>query len=207
MGPAEQVLNAGFAPSTGRIATELGGVTVTFDGVPAPMFFSQALQLNLQVPFEVAGRSSTEVVITFRGQESTPITVPVVASKPGIFAIGSQAIVVREDGSLSAIANPVVAGEYVTIFGTGQGEVDLPVASGAPALADPLSVIRDSRVRIGGVEIPAENIAFAGMTPGFAGLFQINIKIPSGLPIGESVEIVVIIRGAESVPLTISVAG
>ena len=58
---------------------------------------------------------------------------------------------------------------------------------------------------IGGVEVPRENIVFAGMTPGFAGLFQINVKIPPGLPVGDAVEVVVIIQGVASLPVTIAI--
>ena len=205
LGPEEGVSNAGFDDVSGLLATELGGVVVTFDGVPAAVFFSQSGQLNLQVPFEVASRESTVVVVSFGGQSSQPVTIPVAAAKPGLFAVGSQAIVVHQNGSLNGPGNPTSEGGYVTFYGTGQGEVTPAIASGAPAGLNPLSIISDIRVTIGGIEVPPENIAFAGMTPGFAGLFQINIKIPPGVPLGEAIEVVVIIRGTASLAVTIAI--
>ena len=150
LGPDEQVGNAGFDGETGLIAAELGGVVVTFDGVPASMFFSQSGQLNLQVPFEVFGRESTVVVVSFRGQSSQPVTVPVAAAKPGLFAVGSQAIAIPGRGGLNGPENPTFEGAFLTFYGTGQGRVSPAVASGAPAGFDPLSVIDDIRVMIGG---------------------------------------------------------
>ena len=205
LGPQDQVGNAGFDAETGRIATELGGVVVTFDGIPASMFFSHSGQLNLLVPFEVAGRVSTVVIVSFGGHSSQPVTVPVVAAKPGLFGIGTQAIAVQGRGTLNGPDNPAFEGAFLTFYGTGQGRVSPGIASGAPAGSTPLSLIDEIRIIIGGVEIPSENILFAGMTPGFAGLFQLNVKIPPGLPLGDAVEIVVMIRGVASVPVTIAI--
>ncbi|MGI8742565.1 MAG: matrixin family metalloprotease [Bryobacteraceae bacterium] len=94
VGPAAPVGNNGFDPATGALPTALAGLSVTFDGVPAPLIFASNGQVNLQVPYEVAGRASSIVIVRNQGIASDPVSVPVVLAQPGIFmqAGASQAI-------------------------------------------------------------------------------------------------------------------
>ncbi len=54
---------------------------------------------------------------------------------------------------------------------------------------------------IGGIEIPA---AFAGLTPGVAGLYQANIMVPAALPPGLSLPLY--LKQASAISNTVSVA-
>ena len=60
-------VETGFDPATGFLPTSFAGVTVTFDGTPAPLFFLLHTQLNVQAPFEIAGRANTNIVVSFNG--------------------------------------------------------------------------------------------------------------------------------------------
>ena len=109
MGPAEPGLAATeFDPSTGRLPTSLASVIVTFDGVPAPLFFVLDRQLNVQVPFEVRGRQTVEVIVRTDSLESAPFTVPVAEARPALFALQGgtgQVVAVLPDGSINTPAN------------------------------------------------------------------------------------------------------
>jgi adhesin/invasin len=171
---------AGAAP----LPKSLNGTSVTINGMPAPLLFVSATQINAQMPFEIG--AGTAVVVVRRGTlESAAATVDARALAPGILAPGggSHALAVNyPGGALNSLQNPVHPGEYVVVYLTGQGLVDPPVASGAESPADPLSLpVAAVRAQLGGK--PAE-VAFAGLGPGFVGLLQINLLVPD-VPGGE----------------------
>ncbi|HXJ43882.1 MAG TPA: matrixin family metalloprotease, partial [Bryobacteraceae bacterium] len=89
LGPAAFQQNGDY-DGYGKLANSLAGVTVTFDGVLAPMFLSYSGQLNLQVPFEVAGKSTTAVRVNYNGSLSDAISVPVTPSQPAFFTVSSS---------------------------------------------------------------------------------------------------------------------
>ena len=76
--------------SSGKLLTTLGGTSVTFNGVAAPIFSSFGSQLNVQIPFELAGSTTASVVVTTGGQSSAPKNVPIGSLSPGIFTINNQ---------------------------------------------------------------------------------------------------------------------
>ncbi len=100
-------------------------------------------------------------------------------------------------------SRPANPGEYVSIFCTGLGDVTNRPASGAPALADPLSVTLETpTVTVGGK--PA-TVTFSGLAPGFVGLYQINAQVPADSPVGNAVPLIVTQSGIQSNSVTIAV--
>jgi uncharacterized protein (TIGR03437 family) len=170
-------------------------VTVTFNGRPAPLFFASAGQLNAQVPFELNGAANALVLVQ-RGQAvSAPTVVAFRTARPGLFTLPatSAAVVVNQDGSLNGASNAARRGTFVTLFGTGQGQTDPPLATGQLAGFTQLSrVVAPVSVTIGGQ--PA-TVSFAGMAPGFAGLLQINVVVPPGSSTGPQTPVEVTIDG------------
>jgi uncharacterized protein (TIGR03437 family) len=193
LGPEQGVL--GGLDDQGRVVTQLGGVTVTFNGRPAPLFFASAGQLNAQVPFELNGAANALVLVQ-RGQAvSAPTVVAFRTARPGLFTLPatSAAVVVNQDGSLNGASNAARRGAFVTIFGTGQGQTDPALATGQLAGFTQLSrVVAPVSVTIGGQ--PA-TVSFAGMAPGFAGLLQINVVVPPGSSTGPQTPVEVTIDG------------
>jgi uncharacterized protein (TIGR03437 family) len=195
----------GFNPATGKLFTSFAGVTVTFDGTPAPLFYLVDRQLNLQAPFEIAGRANTSVVVSFNGQQSDPIAVPVVNAAPGIFTpSGSmQGVIQNQDGSINSPENPEIRGNAVVIFATGQGLINPPLETGQVA-GLPLSQAANFSATIGGMDARA---FFAGMTPNFVGLLQVNAFVPAGVAPGNAVPVQIMINGRPSQPgVTMAVA-
>jgi uncharacterized protein (TIGR03437 family) len=200
LGPTGGPLYGGFNnngfDSYALLASYLDGVTVTFDGVPAPLFFVDGQvtgqnfgQLNVQAPFEVAGKTSTQVVVNYLGSASAPVTVPVVPAQPALFlSCGGTVCAINQDGSTNSAANPAPRGSYIEIFGTGLGKVDYTVLTGQGAPAPPAGFTGNYTYSIGG-SAPAPAL-FGGWTPTEVGLAQWNLQIPTGIGTG-AVSIVV----------------
>ena len=199
LGPAEG--EPGRLESPRRVATELVDVEVFFDGAPAPLFFVRADQINAQAPYSLDGKSETEVHVRFQGRDSERVEFDVAPSAPGIFAFFNdpgRAVVFNQDGTLNSEDNPAMRGEVVVFFATGEGQTTPPGVDGllAPEVLSqlprpelPVTVTigrRDARV------------LFAGSAPNFAGLLQVNARVP--LDLGSDTALVLDIGGARSQP-------
>ena len=175
--PTKYITNAPSYDAYGNIPTILGGVSVTFDGVPAPMFLSWGYQLNFQVPYEVAGKTSTKVVVNYLGSASAAVSVPVLAVQPLFFTSDGKAV--RALNLPSYIPNdaqhPAPKGSYVEVYGTGAGKLSNTLVtghgSGVPSFAGSYTY------SIGGS--PAAPAYFGGLTSGSVGLAQWDLLIPS----------------------------
>jgi len=187
LGPVTGWNNAdfGFDSSTGALPTTLGGVKVTFDGVLAPIFYSRADIINVQVPFEVAGKSKTDVVVSYNGEDSTPVSLPVANASPGIFTYNGSGkglgIVANQDGSLNSASNPAPKGSVVVVYLTGRGTVPYAIQTGKPAPTPPIDA-GGFTCQIAGADAP---VAFGGWTPSAVGLAQANVTVPTSTPSGE----------------------
>jgi uncharacterized protein (TIGR03437 family) len=140
-------------------------------------------QVNFEVPAGVAGRQTVAVVVTRGDQSSAPVRVPVLELQPAIYSSAGFAVVVHNaDNTLVTPERPLVAGEYAYVYAAGMGPVSNAPADGAPASASPLSVAQASvTVLLGGTQC---EVPFAGLAPLFAGLYQVNFRVPNGLPAG-----------------------
>lgn len=169
-------LATGSASATAfPIPQTLGGASVSVSGIPAPLLYAGPSQINFQVPFE-APAGAANIGLSINGAASGSITVPLFASSPGIFLLSQgNAAAVNQDGSINSAAQPAPVGSIIAAFVTGLGAVTPSVSSGAAAPTSPLSTVSGVTAAIGGV--PAA-ILYAGLAPGFAGLYQVNIQIP-----------------------------
>lgn len=177
------------------LPTALGGLSILINGTPAPLLFVSPGQVNLQVPWSIATGTAT-ISADFNGQPGNTITADVKTGAPGIF------VVVRADGSLVTADRPVVANDVLIIYCTGLGPVDQIVTTGNPAPDSPVAGVRNGvTVRFGNVA--ATEVFFAGLTPGFVGLYQINVRAPAGIPAGASTPLTAVVAGETSAPLNI----
>lgn len=199
LGPNPYVQHGPF-DAYNQLPTTLAGVTVTFDGVAAPMFLSWGNQLNFQVPFEVAGKASTQVVVNYLGSSSAPIAVPVLAVQPGFLTSDGKAVraVNLSDGGINSAQDPAPAGSIVEVFGTGVGLLSYTFPTGQGATAPPSGFTGNYTYSIGGS--PAAPALFGGWAPGTAGEAQWNLVIPSGIASGAVPIVVTAPGGATSQP-------
>jgi uncharacterized protein (TIGR03437 family) len=167
-----------------------GAPAVTFDGIPAPVLYAGANQINAVVPYGV-GSTSTQMTVQFNGQSYGPIAMPVAAAVPGIFTLDSsghgQAAVLNPDGTLNSISNPAARGSIITFFACGAGLMTPAVADGTISpltLPLPTPVLPVS-VAIRGV---TSMVQYAGAAPGYvSGLLQINVQVPTSIDFGNLV--------------------
>ncbi|MCP5116154.1 MAG: hypothetical protein GY953_35455, partial [bacterium] len=177
------------------LVTNLGGTRVFVNGIAAPLFFTSYGQINFQIPFEIRPGEATVVVLR-DGQVGNTITAQVVerAARILILRVGETdyGIATLPDGAVAwppalggRAARP---GEALVLWAIGLGQSQPGVASGVGAPgAEPLArIVPPPTVFFGaGLTggVPAPPI-FVGMSPGFVGLFQINVIIPANAPRG-----------------------
>ena len=197
------------------LPVSLGGSNLLFNGsIPVPQFFVSQTQSNIQIPWELASGQEASLTARIGSRESSPTTVSILEFSPGLFSIdqsgaGQGAILISGTSALAAPAGfrtgsrPVKRGEFLEIFATGLGAVTNPPASGSGALADPLSEsITLPTLTIGGV--PTEPL-FAGLAPGFVGLYQVNAEVLPATPVGDGVALTLSVKEAVSNTVTIAV--
>ena len=197
--------------TTTPLPTTLGGVGVTINGVPAPLFFVSPLQINLQVPFSTVGTLAT-IVVTNGGVLSNTVLVPLAATSPGVFSnslngLGPGIIVHSLSFAPVTEGDPTSPGEFVTILLTGLGGLQPPLADGVAGPVDPLSLTTDAGIQVlFGFEALPATITFSGAAPGFVGLYQINVIVPQLQTVGAAVPVAIITSNAISDFVTVAVA-
>jgi uncharacterized protein (TIGR03437 family) len=181
------------------------GTSVTVNGVAAPLFYSSATQINFQVPYEAPVSASANVVVTRDGVPSDPASVSVALFAPQVFVVGSEPAITHQDGSLVSPGSPAVANEVLTIYATGIGGVSNRPATGAAAQVSPLSMATSTpTVALGPLPV---QVLFVGLTPGFAGLAQINVRLPQTLPTGARAPLTISFNNASSSPVNMAIQG
>jgi uncharacterized protein (TIGR03437 family) len=141
---------------------------------------------------------------------SYPVPIDLGPAQPEIFKAtleGSQGHIYKfipgEAGLLADATNPVVEGDVIIIYCAGLGKVDPPVEAGLAAPSAPLShAVLPVTLRIGGV---TANAFFAGLAPGFSGLYQINAFVPAVAATGDAVPVVLEVAGQQSPEVTMAV--
>jgi uncharacterized protein (TIGR03437 family) len=179
----------------------LAGASLQVGGLDVPLFYSSGGQVNAQLPFELALNARPQLIVKGASFVTVPETITVAAARPGIFTTTQdgkgQGVIMDVANRLVDSANPAKAGDVVVVYCTGLGATNPAVRSGeaAPAPPSPLAkVVMPVTVTIGGQ--PA-TVQFAGLTPGFAGLYQVNVQIPAGVTPATSVPLVI---SQDSVP-------
>ena len=182
----------------GTLPTSLQGVTVYVNGISSNLYYVSPGQINFLTPYELTVSSAT-IQVARQGVAGPPVTVPFAATSPAFFQWnGNIAVAQHADGSLISFSSPAQPGEVVVLYAGGLGRTSPDLASGkVPIMA--LSILDKPQLQIllDGAPCSPWNIWYAGVTPGFAGLYQINLTLPN--TVGPNPQIQVAI-GAQSSP-------
>jgi uncharacterized protein (TIGR03437 family) len=192
------IFGAGIGPPTGvarsgdTLEDSMAGVSVTFNGIAAPLDFVSARQINAQVPWEISDRlgasesgDHANVVVTVNGAPTASFRVATASIAPAVFESSGQAFAFNSDGTLAGPAesvlgvpsHPAVAGDTLTVLANGLGPVT-PAIADAVASSDALRMAGPTPVFIGGV---ACDVPFAGLSSTQVGVNQLRVVVPAGV--------------------------
>jgi len=204
----------GFVSGTDVLQTTANGTRVTFDGVAAPLFFlkhdaATYDQLNVQVPFELAGKTSAQLVVYLNGKPSASVTVAVQPVSPALFTLCAcgtgAAVILNQDYTINTQSNAAARGSVIMLYATGLGPTSPAGITGKAAPhAEPLAITVSQylpTITIGGV---SAHLEFSGLAPWFVGLWQVNVTVPANAPTGEQ-PLVLTTGGSRANPVTVSI--
>ena len=177
---ASATVSAGAIP----LPLTLGEASVSFNGVPAPLLYVSAGQINAQLPWAVSATGPVNVVVTNSAVPSAPQAVQVSAFSPGLFVTQGHAIAINPDGSLAAptgsisgfASHPATPGDTLVLLASGLGVVSPAGLTGNNSLDALRNTTTKPTVLIGGASVP---VTFSGLSPQFVGVYQINVVMPA----------------------------
>jgi uncharacterized protein (TIGR03437 family) len=171
--------------------------TVDIDGSALSLLLASPFQINAVVPLEMAPGVHSIRVQSAYGTAQQSVTVSAVA--PGIFLLGNPptGAITNTNYSLIGPSNPLQRGQAMVIYATGLGAV---TQRGQLSVTNaPVSVV------INGVELPAQSVLFAGLAPGYIGLYQVNVLIPASTPPGLGIPLTLKVAGQTSNTVPVSI--
>ena len=225
--------------------TVFQGVSVNFNGTPAPLFALTATpgQIDLLVPSELPASGTVDVTVTTPSGTSPPYKLTMTAAAPGLYFLAdpstknrfnaiaqfnstawlampaSMAAALKYPGNCTAsnynpasfCAQPAAAGDFLVLYATGLGKATpngdpngAPLKTGAVAPGDGsvlYKTIDTPTVMVGGTPVM---VLFSGLAPGFAGLYQIDFQVPTGIT-GDDIPVAVSISGSPTDTRTIAI--
>ena len=159
------------------------GVSIAIDNVAVPIIFVSPSQVNFLIPGNIRTGRRTLRLLT-NGKAGPDVEIEIVDSSPGFFQMDSGAVIAtRPNGALITAQSPATPGEVLVIYAAGLGATQ-PAITGLniPIAAASISARSQFSVLLNDIPVPDDHILYAGLTPGFAGLYQINCRVPIDSP-------------------------
>jgi uncharacterized protein (TIGR03437 family) len=183
---ADQVLVADKFP----LPPALGGISILVNGQAIPIQAVTPWQVNAQLP-QTAPMGNVTLQVVANGVPLNTVTAQILPSAPAAFAFpvaqtggGYWQVAAFHAGTtvLADSTHPAAAGETLETYGCGLGVTSPEVAAGEPSPASPpASAVVTPPVEIG---LQPAQVTFAGLVPGLAGIYQVNVVVPDGLASG-----------------------
>jgi uncharacterized protein (TIGR03437 family) len=183
---------------------------VSINGLPCPIYYVSSTQLSVIVPYEVASNQTglANIQVT-NGAASNVVQMYLTDASPGAFSLGEPTLLDQSgEPSIDGIgygaalhaatyqpvtpSNPAQPGEYISLFMTGLGTVTPTITDGAVGPYSPAPLSSADVYSAGNLGVSFNdydigstgnfgNIIFAGLAPGLAGLYQLNVQVPEGV--------------------------
>jgi len=159
------------------------GIRVLINLIPASIYFASPGQVNALLPPSLTPGDATLQVVR-DGLAGPAIVLKLTNSAPAMFQSDARIVIATHgNGPLVTSASPAKAGETVVLYASGLGPTSPPaIANKLAQVAAQVSNVGDFRVWINGAVVDPKRVAYAGLTPGFAGLYQINLQLPDNAP-------------------------
>ncbi len=159
------------------------GLRVFVSGLAAVVYYASPTQVNFLVPSNLrAGPTTVQLIRDGLAGPELPVTL--VDSAPGFFQLDPFTVVAAfADGSVVTKDNPAQAGQVVVLYAGGMGQTTPKTDYGTiPTIPALISHFADLQVTLNGNPVDPPLVFYAGITPGFAGLYQINVILPPDSP-------------------------
>jgi uncharacterized protein (TIGR03437 family) len=202
------------APSL-PLLTTLDGIQVLVNGHAAPVYYVSADQINFEIPIDAstANGGGGTVQVVRNGTPGNLIYVDINPRVPRfiLYNGGPYAIMTTPDNVLTGIpSHPVKVGDTIVIYTIGLGPTSPPVASGIASPTSPLAKVPGTTQVCFGIETPffqapCATAFFTGLSPGFIGLYQINVTIPAGIQSGNSTMSLLLVDNVASTSVQLAV--
>lgn len=156
------------------------GVRIIVGGIVANLYYVSPTQINFLVPANLIP-GNVNVQLAIDGLAGPSASVTIAAASPALFQLDPvNAVATLADGTVITPSTPATAGDIVILYATGLGQTTPPLYySELPTSAAWLQQAAEFRVVFDGADVPAGSILYAGIAPGFAGLYQINVIVPA----------------------------
>src|SRR6185312_16240116 len=185
--------------TTFPLPTTLNGTQVTLCGIPVPLLYASPTQINVLLPQKLTNSTSCPLIVITGTTSSAPVQLVVTELQPGIYTANTsgsgRGIVANAlTGALNDATHPAHAHDFLVVYMTGLGAVVGPNGEPGPndGAAAPTTTIFHTTstvtATIDGIDAP---VLFSGLTPTFAGLYQVNVEVPEGITPGSAVKVVV----------------
>jgi len=187
--------------SAGKISTNYNGTQVLFDGQPAPIIYASPNQVNVIVPYEVIGKTSTKIEVAYNGIKSQAWGVQTMPSNPAIFTLdGSgvgRAAALNQDYTVNDPTNPAPRGTIVQIYATGEGQTLPAGVTGSITHSATIMPLLQVKATVDG---KSAAVQWAGETPeSVTGLLAANVILPFDVTPGPAVPVTLTIGDQTSV--------
>jgi len=165
--------------SNNTLPVELNSTRVYVMNSPAPLLYVSDGQVNFLIPGNQLD-GDVQIRVVREGLTGPEVTVTLVDAAPALFQTAAgYAIAAHLDNSLIAPGSPAQAGEIIVVYACGLGRtLPNPAPGTIPQSAAVIQRLSDLKVYLGGAAIEPASILYAGLTPGSAGLYQINLVLP-----------------------------
>jgi uncharacterized protein (TIGR03437 family) len=209
IGPSQPAI--GFS-GVARLPTSLGGVSITFDGIPAPILYASGAQINVQVPFEIKANNSTVMQFSLNGWVIGSRLFAVAPQNPGMFVTSIQssgvcgnvgfsgfvALALNEDGSVNSCANPAHAGSTLSLFVNGIGVNAHNQDTGGLTGSNPESVA--SSIGVFHLGYSLQVASFTDQAGAISGVGQVKIFVPETITSLGPLSLTLIMNGVVAAP-------
>lgn len=206
---------APVSTTTFPVSTTLAGTQVLFGGATLPIIYADPGKILAIVPYTLAPNAQYQMIVGRNSAISGPVQVAVAPAQPDILLVDNtenQSVATGVWNQLTsgtafnlasaAPSSPLSAGQTLTVFCTGLGAIDQTLPAGAAAGLTPINAVNSVTLTIGGQNVP---VNFAGLVPGYAGLYEVIATVPSGLQSGTDIPLTISVAGQTSTAANVSV--
>jgi uncharacterized protein (TIGR03437 family) len=197
------------------LSNNLAGTQVLFAGQILPLIYADSGKILAILPYNLAPNAQYQLLVGRGAAISGPVTVTVGAAQPDILQIdntGSASVPqniwnqllagTAFESSSAAPATPLSSGQTFTIYCTGLGAIDQSLNPAAAPGKSLIGAVNSVTAMIGSQNLP---VTFAGLTPGYPGLYQVTGTVPSGLTAGKNIPLTITVAGQTSAAVKVSV--